>query len=110
VTGGLVRQRLIAAIALVGAFVLTPPLWVGAQPLPVPQGPPGSSMTTYDAQGRRFETYSRPDGGSVTYGPGGERFETFATPGGGTVTYGPNGQRFESRPSPAETAPGEKGK
>jgi hypothetical protein len=78
----------------------------GAQPFPIPQGPPGGGPTiTHDSQGRWFETFTRPDGSSVTYGPGGTRYETFESPAGVVTTYGPHGQRYESMPGPAEAEP-----
>ncbi len=76
---------------------------VRAQPVPVPQEvPPGSSVTTYDAQGRSYTTL-KTQTGWVTYGPGGERFDTFEKYSGGTVTYKPGGERWETVPGPATT-------
>jgi hypothetical protein len=73
----------------------------GAQPVPLPHdAPPGSSVTTYDAQGRGYTTSKTPTGW-VTYGLGGERFDTFEKYSGGTVTYGPGGEKWETFPGPA---------
>jgi hypothetical protein len=96
-------QRLMALIALLGAFVLAFPRLVGAQPFPLPQGPSGGSTTTYDARGQRWESFHTPTG-SVTYAPNGERYETFESPAGVTTTYEPRGQKWETTPDPA-TAP-----
>ncbi len=78
---------------------------VGAQPFPLPQdGPPGSPVTTYGAQGREYTTF-KTQTGWVTYGPRGERFDTFETSTGGTVTYGPGGEKWETVPGPATALP-----
>ena len=72
-----------------------------AQPFPVPHDQSQGPAVTYDAQGRRYETFQKPGGGSVTYGPGGERYDTFEQVGGGSVTYGPQGERWETFSDPA---------
>jgi hypothetical protein len=100
-------KSLIAVVAVLGALALVPPLPATAQPFPVPQGPPGRASTTYDAQGRKYESFTTPTG-SVTYAPNGERFESFTSPAGVVTTYGDHDQRYESFPDPSAVVPSER--
>lgn len=74
-----------------------------AQPFPLPDSPPGSSTTTYDAQGQ-FTTFRTPNGWT-TYTPQGERYDSFPTHTSGTVTYGPQSSKWETIPGPASAFP-----
>lgn len=77
---------------------------VAAQSFSLPDGPPGSSVTTYGQQGRRSTTF-KTQTGWVTYGPQGERFETFEKASRDSVTYGSGGQQWETFASPASAFP-----
>ncbi len=97
--GGFVKSMFPLVVFLLAAAV------AGAQPFSIPQDGPGSSVTTSDAHGRRYETVQTPSGGVETIGPQGEIYQTVPTPSGGSVTYGPQGERWETVPGPATPPP-----
>lgn len=86
------------------AIILLSAAIAGAQPFPLPDGPPGSSITTIDQQGRSYTTF-KGQTGWTTYTPNGTRYDSFPTHTGGTVTYGPGNEKWETIPSPASAFP-----